>query len=205
MNWKYVENTNEHYKIYEDGTIERLAFSHVGKDGKTYRLKAKIVKPRKGEYLQVWLSPYGGYYVHRLVAIHFCKKPENYLNLDVDHINCNKHDNYYKNLEFVDRKENMVRASINGLINKSSEKRKKQTALNAKSGRFKNSAKQKDNFSKKMGKIALYNRENEIEEIFDNIYKAIEETGCSWFQVVSCCNNVNKKMKNKKYFRKFSD
>ena len=51
--------------------------------------------------------------VSRLVAYEFCKNPD--LNLTVDHVNCNKHDNDYRNLEWVTNKENQKRAYNNHL------------------------------------------------------------------------------------------
>jgi len=51
--------------------------------------------------------------VSRLVAYEFCNNAD--LSLTVDHINCNKHDNNYRNLEWVTNKENQKRAYNNHL------------------------------------------------------------------------------------------
>lgn len=48
------------------------------------------------------------YRAHRLVALNFCYKP---IDCDcVDHIDHNKKNNHYTNLEWVTHKENMIRA-----------------------------------------------------------------------------------------------
>lgn len=53
--------------------------------------------------------------VHRLVALCFIKNPNNY-NI-INHIDGNKKNNYYKNLEWCNTKMNMTHASKHGLCN----------------------------------------------------------------------------------------
>ena len=55
------------------------------------------------------------YRINRLVAWEYC--PNRDLKLVVDHIDCNKQNNYYKNLEWVTSGENTRRAIANGLRN----------------------------------------------------------------------------------------
>jgi len=84
----------------------------------------KIIKgiPRKlnidrNGYIKVTLclnSIYKTFYVHRLVADVFVEN-KNRLKF-VNHIDCNKQNNYYKNLEWVTFQENMDHASENKLI-----------------------------------------------------------------------------------------
>jgi hypothetical protein len=50
--------------------------------------------------------------VHRLVALVFCKGYKK--GLEVNHIDCNRQNNYYKNLEWITRSENMHHAVRNG-------------------------------------------------------------------------------------------
>ena len=57
--------------------------------------------------------------VHRLVAKAFCYNDDPEHNIFVDHVNGNKLDNYYKNLEWVTPKENINRAMKLGLCNDS--------------------------------------------------------------------------------------
>lgn len=68
-------------------------------------------------------------YAHRVVAKHFIPNPDNLP--EVNHIDGNKKNNYYKNLEWCSRKQNMIHASKNGLINRDSQKRKEVVRLNA--------------------------------------------------------------------------
>ena len=51
--------------------------------------------------------------IHRLVAQYFCKKGKN--KNHIDHKDCNKHNNFCDNLEYVTSKENHRRAAMNGL------------------------------------------------------------------------------------------
>lgn len=52
--------------------------------------------------------------VHRMVALMFIPNPEN--KPEVNHIDGNKLNFYYKNLEWSTRKENMEHAVLNGLV-----------------------------------------------------------------------------------------
>jgi DNA endonuclease I-hmuI len=97
------------YKIYSDGKVFSLKSNKY--------LKHDITKCG---YHQVTLYVNGNKIrkkVHRLVAYLFCNPPENYLQLTVDHIDGNKENNNYKNLELVTISENNRRARINGLNN----------------------------------------------------------------------------------------
>lgn len=59
---------------------------------------------------------YKNFYIHKLVGWEFCNHDDD-SSKPFDHINGNKRDNYYKNLEQVTHGENTRRAFNNGLIN----------------------------------------------------------------------------------------
>ena len=54
--------------------------------------------------------------VHRLVAWEFC--PGRNVDLDINHIDGNKSNNHYSNLEWVTRQENIIHSVENGLAGK---------------------------------------------------------------------------------------
>ena len=95
-------------KIHDDGTS--CLVSNIGniKD-----LKGRLLKsyPSKSGYLTVWIRSLPNSQicyprsVHRLVAEAFIPNPEN--KPEVNHIDANKFHNWYKNLEWVTRKENI--------------------------------------------------------------------------------------------------
>lgn len=105
------------YKIYNDGKIFSLKSNKY--------LKHEITKTG---YHQVTLYVNGNKIrekIHRLVAYLFCCPPENYLTLTVDHIDGNKDNNYYTNLEWVTISENNRRAREMLLNDVSSSNRKR--------------------------------------------------------------------------------
>ena len=63
--------------------------------------------------------------VHRLVAMLYLDCPDNYEQLTVDHLDGNKHNNHYSNLEWVTRSENIKRAFKSGLNNASENAKKR--------------------------------------------------------------------------------
>lgn len=89
--WKDI---NGYEGLYEVSNLGRV------------KSKRKILKPINGEYLKVGLSKNGvqkTLYIHRLVAETFLGKS----NLQVNHKDENKHNNYVDNLEWISFKENM--------------------------------------------------------------------------------------------------
>lgn len=92
----------------------------VYSDGKIYSNKTeKFLKPDcYGSYAKVTLWIEGQpkrFSVHRLVAYLFCNPPENYSELDVDHLDNNHFNNRAENLEWVTCAENNRRAREKGL------------------------------------------------------------------------------------------
>lgn len=95
-------------------------------------------KRQERPYMQVWIgNPTTGRekcYVHRLVAEAFVDKPNTDDKLEVNHEDGDKKNNRADNLTWMTRKQNMQHASVNGLINRTSEKRKRQCAINGATG-----------------------------------------------------------------------
>ena len=122
--------------------------------------------------------------VHRLVAKAFLPNPRNLP--EVNHKDGHRKDfnfagtkeNNYEdgNLEWVDRKENMLHASRTGLINKDSKKRKISTALN-----------QKKSVEKALRPVALLDDENNILSIFRSIKIAGEITNIPQQNIGEVC------------------
>ena len=80
------------------------------------RRKGKLKPCLKNGYLAVNLfkdRKVKHYYVHRLVAQTFIPNPNGFK--EVNHINCDKHDNSVGNLEWCDRKHNLEHSYEHGL------------------------------------------------------------------------------------------
>lgn len=74
----------------------------------------KLIEHRKG-YLKVYFgqrSVRRGFFVHRLVALAFIENPNRYPS--VNHINCNKKDNHFQNLEWCTNTMNIEHGVANG-------------------------------------------------------------------------------------------
>lgn len=126
--WRLIQESNGTFEVSNLGNIRRT-------DGR----KVKIHK-----------NNYNGYYyarlinkdnlsrtrsVHRIVALAFCTNENPNLYDQVNHIDGDKSNNKASNLEWVNEKLNMEHASKHGLINRTSEKRKAQSIINAKKAR----------------------------------------------------------------------
>lgn len=117
--WKPIDGYIGIYEISNLGKVKHIA---AGKRNKmdAYGDKEFIVKSKLSKgYEQVCLmNEYGiktTYYVHRLVVIAFCKNPNNYN--CVNHIDENKANNRYDNLEWCNTLYNNIynnRAIISG-------------------------------------------------------------------------------------------
>lgn len=107
--WGFIPNTDNTHMASDYGRL--FSFDRVRdcKDGKRYKIKGGLVKPFPDSdgYLRKCIS-YNGvkYYwkVARLVAYLFVDGWDE--KLDVNHIDFNKQNNYYKNLNYLTRGDN---------------------------------------------------------------------------------------------------
>ena len=121
--WKEINDFDGIYFISNLGnvkSVERIVYypeSCYNKTNKGVTRKEKLLKPSyKKRYLSVTLSKDNNkfyYLIHRLVAIHFIDNPNNLP--CVNHIDGNKHNNIYTNLEWTTHSENSIHAIKNGL------------------------------------------------------------------------------------------
>jgi hypothetical protein len=114
--WIIVKELNEYYEISNYGnlrSIDRL-------DNRGFKKLGKILKSsinRGGGYPYVRLSINGkklSVVLHRLVAKYFVENKDN--KQYVNHIDSNRTNNFYKNLEWVTHTENMQHAKEFGFL-----------------------------------------------------------------------------------------
>lgn len=98
-NYSYMEEIWKVWKILPRVKYEISNHGNVKRNGIILDLSKHI---KNNEYISV-----GWFYVHKAVAKLFCDNPNNYK--EVDHIDGNKQNNNYTNLEWVTHKENMRR------------------------------------------------------------------------------------------------
>lgn len=105
--WKPIEGYEDSYYISNFGNVKSLdrTITYGEEKGNYHTKKGQILKPTlSGGYLTVSLSG-RTYSVHTLVAMHFVEnEKDNYV---VNHIDYNKSNNFYKNLEWVTQGDNI--------------------------------------------------------------------------------------------------
>ena len=90
-------NDYPNYLIYDDGRVynkKRKIFMKCSTNGNGY-IFVRLSKNNKSK----------GFYIHRLVALHYIDNPEN--KPEVDHINHNTFDNTLDNLQWLTHQENL--------------------------------------------------------------------------------------------------
>lgn len=114
--WKDVVEFPSYYQVSNFGNVRRKApYSNQSKE---WDSNNKLLSPRlhSNGYLRVMLSINGKHYdryIHRIVAEAFCENPNNYT--EVNHIDSNKTNNHYTNLEWCSRSYNNKHAYDNKL------------------------------------------------------------------------------------------
>lgn len=103
--WKDIIGYEGHYQISNWGRVYSV-------------LRNKIRVLTYGLYVQITLHKDGHrkiFLVHRLVGIHFIPNPQN--KPEINHKDCNRHNNNDWNLEWVLPIENIAHSIVNGLQN----------------------------------------------------------------------------------------
>lgn len=148
-----LKKINDKYKIDEYGAVFNTYTNKYLKqydNGFGYKY---VMLTLNGKYKQ--------YKVHRLVAQAFIDNPDN--KPFVNHLDCDRSNNYYKNLEWCTQKENINYAQkVNSPYNKR---------------------------NKKVGKFDKYNN---LIEIYESISEASRQTGINIASISYSANGIRK-------------
>lgn len=111
--WKDIEGFEGMYQVSNEGRVISLPRKRVR--------NMRFMTPNKTKigYLIIRLRKNGKLYgksIHRLVAKAFVDGRTD-IKKEVNHIDCNKENNHWTNLEWVTRSENMIHARGNGRLN----------------------------------------------------------------------------------------
>ena len=177
--WKDIKGFEGYYQVSNYGNIKSLTRFDGIRERKGQEIKQSL---KYNGYLQVGLrknSKRKFFSVHRLVAIHFLDNPEN--KPQVNHIDCNKQNNHFSNLEWTTSKENLTHARTNGLI----EMPKGKNHVNY--GVY-------GEHSKSAKKVVRYNRNNGETKLY-NAKILAKDDGFDVTSISKCCH---KKLKTHK-------
>jgi len=137
--WKEICGFDGNYLVSNYGRVKSTFKVIERSDGTSHTRVSKVLKPATDArgYLRVAMSHKGRLItkkVHRLVAIAFIENKLNYP--QVNHIDCNKKNNHFSNLEWVTNSQNIKHAIDNGLIKMqySSEERRQHVNTTVKKG-----------------------------------------------------------------------
>lgn len=97
--WKPIKNYENYYSISNLGNV---------KNNKTGKILCGDINNAGYRRITLYNPVRKRYFIHRLVAYHFCDGYSS--ELVVNHVDGNKLNNYYKNLEWVTRSENDLHA-----------------------------------------------------------------------------------------------
>lgn len=153
LEWRPIKGFENQYEVSNYGDFHVLPYQFVDKANGVIHRKEKYFWSEelfpyggtKNNYLGIHLGGMKKSYAHIIVAQSFIPNPDN--KTQVNHKDGNTHNNYCgckknnyldSNLEWVTPKENMEHASVNGLINTESEKRKEQCRINRSKVNYKN-------------------------------------------------------------------
>lgn len=113
--WKDIKGFETQYQISSFGNIRSLDRYDNCNRFRNGRLLIKSKEKDGYEYITLWKnSKSKSYFIHRLVAYAFLNLPLDN-NFVVNHIDGNKQNNHYKNLEWLSVRDNVIHALKNNL------------------------------------------------------------------------------------------
>lgn len=119
--WKDIEGYENFYQISNYGNVKRKKYVSIDTLGRRKVFQETFVKTYKDNngYYMVDLN-HKRYRVHRLVAMAFVPNPNNYK--EINHIDGNKSNEHFKNLEWCSHKYNYEHALKTGLLDSARKK-----------------------------------------------------------------------------------
>jgi len=181
LEWRPVVGLENQYEISNYGDLHVLPYTFIDKANRNWKREEKYFwsedqksyggSTQKG-YKGIQLYGRNRSYAHIIAAEAFIPNPEN--KPQVNHKDGDTYNNYCgckelnyvdSNLEWVTPKENMEHASINGLVNKHSEKRKVQCKKN----------REKVNYEKMRHAVVQLDIDGKYIKTFESITKASQE------------------------------
>lgn len=121
--WKGVNGFEGLYEVSSEGRVRSLDREVVNKNGFSKIVKGRVLTPSKHTslYLTIRLCygnrVYKSYYLHRLIAEHFCGNDNPDSKTQVNHINSDHKDNRACNLEWCTPSENIQHGVSAGKVN----------------------------------------------------------------------------------------
>ena len=120
--WKWIKGYRGRYKVSSFGRVYSVPRTRPSKAGSISRVQGRILKGTDNwdGYLIVGLAMPGKKTrirgIHQLVATAFVRKPKTKYELEVNHLDGNKYNNHYLNLEWTTSRGNSNHAMANGLL-----------------------------------------------------------------------------------------